>query len=172
VGRNTPNGPEINMGLPKKYSMTNVRSDSCKSKSTYCFPNGEKYSVLKDEINGITRVRKFSDGKWKLIAYQTPDFSFASEYGYRFLEKEGERLVENVKTSTRNIGFDFQSTDYSSESLSSLLKKIKSIGEKDFFNLKYLSKGERKLVETSAATFGEQITNLAQSLFRFAKIVK
>ena len=174
---NSPNDTTgVEIGNPERYCITEINNNKCvmsdcanKQKITYEFPNGEKYSILRDKKNHITRIRKFSEGKWKLISYETPQFSFSAEEFYSTIEKQSRNFLQGVKQKHEfPIGFSLKSL--MPNDLQLLLKDIDTKG--NIFDLRYLSKGEKELIQTSATSFGEKISKLAEYLFKFAKNIK
>lgn len=165
----------------EKFKLTEVDNGAYgkKRKTTHEFPNGKKYQIF--ENGNIKRIRKFENGKWSLIGFETPNFTWAKEQSYEILYsndyREGlERSIESLPKEFQWKGLASNNLRYFSESLDELTDNLTKVSNNpkvatELFDLQLLTKGERKLILGEMSNYGKMLSKMGANLLKIAKII-
>ncbi|MBR5555806.1 hypothetical protein IKU74_07335 [bacterium] len=165
----------------EKFKLTEVDNNSFygKRKTTHEFPDGKKYQIF--ENGNIKRIRKFENGKWSLIGFETRDFKWANETSYQRLysEPNHKRLGYERKYLTEGFhwkGLGANDINQVADEISDLTEKLAKASDNPkaatrLFDMQLLTKGEQKLILGEISNYGKTLSKIGQNLLKIAKII-
>ena len=165
----------------EKFKLTEVDNNSFygKSKTTHEFPDGKKYQIFGD--GNIKRIRKFENGKWSLIGFETPNFTWGNGQSYKVLYSQPNQKWLGCTIEGLDEGFHWKwlgTSDINqvANEIGNLTEKLAKESDNPkaatrLFDLQLLSKREQKLILGEISNYGKSLNKIGQNLLKIAKII-
>lgn len=165
----------------EKFKLTEVDNNSFygKSKTTHEFPDGKKYQIFGD--GNIKRIRKFENGKWSLIGFETPNFTWGNGQSYKVLYSQLNQKWLGCTIESLDEGFHWKGLGTSdinqvANEIGNLTEKLAKASDNPkaatrLFDLQLLTKGEQKLILGEISNYGKTLSKISQNLLKIAKII-
>ena len=165
----------------EKFKLTEVDNNSFygKSKTTHEFPDGKKYQIFGD--GNIKRIRKFENGKWSLIGFETPNFTWGNGQSYKVLYSQPNQkwlgcTIEGLDEGFHWKGLGTSDINQVANEIGNLTEKLAKVSNNpkvatELFDLQLLTKGERKLILGEMSNYGKMLSKMGANLLKIAKII-
>ena len=165
----------------EKFKLTEVDNNSFygKSKTTHEFPDGKKYQIFGD--GNIKRIRKFENGKWSLIGFETPNFTWGNGQSYKVLYSQPNQkwlgcTIEGLDEGFHWKGLGTSDINQVANEIGNLTEKLAKASDNPkaatrLFDLQLLTKGEQKLILGEISNYGKTLSKIGQNLLKIAKII-
>lgn len=165
----------------EKFKLTEVDNNSFygKSKTTHEFPDGKKYQIFGD--GNIKRIRKFENGKWSLIGFETPNFTWGNGQSYKVLYSQPNQnwlgcTIEGLDEGFHWKGLGTSDINQVANEIDNLTEKLAKASDNPkaatrLFDLQLLTKGEQKLILGEISNYGKSLNKIGQNLLKIAKII-
>lgn len=165
----------------EKFKLTEVDNNSFygKSKTTHEFPDGKKYQIFGD--GNIKRIRKFENGKWSLIGFETPNFTWGNGQSYKVLYSQPNQnwlgcTIEGLDEGFHWKGLGTSDINQVADEIGNLTEKLAKASDNPkaatrLFDLQLLTKREQKLILGEISNYGKSLNKIGQNLLKIAKII-
>lgn len=165
----------------EKFKLTKVDNNSFygKSKTTHEFPDGKKYQIFGD--GNIKRIRKFENGKWSLIGFETPNFTWGNGQSYKVLYSQPNQnwlgcTIEGLDEGFHWKGLGTSDINQVANEIGNLTEKLAKASDNPkaatrLFDLQLLTKREQKLILGEISNYGKSLNKIGQNLLKIAKII-
>lgn len=165
----------------EKFKLTEVDNNSFygKSKTTHEFPDGKKYQIFGD--GNIKRIRKFENGKWSLIGFETPNFTWGNGQSYKVLYSQPNQnwlgcTIEDLDEGFHWKGLGTSDINQVANEIGNLTEKLAKASDNPqaatrLFDLQLLTKREQKLILGEISNYGKSLNKIGQNLLKIAKII-
>ena len=165
----------------EKFKLTEVDNNSFygKSKTTHEFPDGKKYQIFGD--GNIKRIRKFENGKWSLIGFETPNFTWGNGQCYKVLYSQPNQnwlgcTIEGLDEGFHWKGLGTSDINQVANEIGNLTEKLAKASDNPkaatrLFDLQLLTKREQKLILGEISNYGKSLNKIGQNLLKIAKII-
>lgn len=165
----------------EKFKLTEVDNNSFygKSKTTHEFPDGKKYQIFGD--GNIKRIRKFENGKWSLIGFETPNFTWGNGQSYKVLYSQPNQkwlgcTIEGLDEGFHWKGLGTSDINQVANEIGNLTEKLAKASDNPkaatrLFDLQLLTKREQKLILGEISNYGKSLNKIGQNLLKIAKII-
>ncbi|MBO5434868.1 hypothetical protein J6A31_03475 [bacterium] len=165
----------------EKFKLTEVDNNSFygKSKTTHEFPDGKKYQIFGD--GNIKRIRKFENGKWSLIGFETPNFTWGNGQSYKVLYSQPNQkwlgcTIEGLDEGFHWKGLGTSDINQVANEIGNLTEKLAKESDNPkaatrLFDLQLLTKREQKLILGEISNYGKSLNKIGQNLLKIAKII-